>query len=301
MTSDIALAARGLVKRYGKVAAVDDLAMTVRRGDLYGFVGKNGAGKSTTLRLLTGLLRPDRGSFVFSGEESAVVLPRHRRKLAALIETPAFFGRLSGLDNLLLLGRLSGPLSKEAALGLLAETGLKDDARRPAAEYSLGMKQRLGLALVLAGGPEVVLLDEPTNGLDPSGVRDLRETLVRLWSERGVTVVVSSHLLPEVERMATRLGVVRGGRVVAEGTPAELLRADGRIAVVATPRAAARTALATFGLVTEDGGRLIVRTKDGIENGAIVRALVAAGVDVDAIGPDPRAFEALVLGTEDSP
>ncbi len=301
MTSDIALAARGLVKRYGKVAAVDDLALTVRRGDLYGFVGKNGAGKSTTLRLLTGLLRPDRGSFVFGGEESAVVLPRHRRKLAALVESPAFFGRLSGLDNLLLLGRLSAPLSQETAMRLLTETGLRDDARRPAAEYSLGMKQRLGLALVLAGNPEVVLLDEPTNGLDPSGVRDLRETLVRMRSERGVTVVVSSHLLPEVERIATRLGVVRGGKVVAEGTPAELLRADGRVAVEASPRAAAKTALQAFGPVTEDGERLIVRTKHGAANGAIVRALVAAGVDVASIGPDPRALEALVLGAETIP
>jgi ABC-2 type transport system ATP-binding protein len=299
MASDVALAARNLVKRFGRVAAVDGLSLAVRRGDLYGLVGRNGAGKSTTLRLLTGLLRPDAGEFAFGDETTRVVRPRHRRRLAALIEAPSFFGRLSGFENLLRLGRLSAPFSADEARRLLKLVGLADDARRPAAEYSLGMKQRLGLALLLAGGPDAVLLDEPTNGLDPAGVRDLREILLGLRRNEGATIIVSSHLLAEVERLATRLGVVRDGRVVAEGEPAELLRRDGRLVIEASPHAAAREVLARFGSVSEDGGRFVVRTRPETPASEVARALVAAGVALSSLGPDPRALEALVLGAEE--
>jgi ABC-2 type transport system ATP-binding protein len=298
MPAEVALAAAGLVKRYGRTTAVDGLTMTVRRGDLYGFVGRNGAGKSTALRLLTGLARPDAGTFVFDGEATPRVLPRHRRRLAALVDAPAFFGRLSALDNLLGLGRLTRPLRRDDAFALLREVGLADAAHRPAAEYSLGMKQRLGLALTLVGEPDVVLLDEPTNGLDPAGVRDLREILLALHARRGLTLVVSSHLLAEVERLATRLGVVRDGRVVAEGSPEELLRADGRTAVVGTPDDRVREVLARFGPVTDDGPRRVVRLSPGVARAELAAALHAAGVALDQLGPDPRALEALVLGAE---
>ncbi|HYC78178.1 MAG TPA: ABC transporter ATP-binding protein [Planctomycetota bacterium] len=298
MADDVVLAAEDLRKAFGRVRAVDGLSFSVRRGDFYGFVGRNGAGKTTTLRMLTGLVRPDGGVFRFGGERTTTVRPHHRARLAALVESPSFFGRLSGLDNLLGLGRLSGPLTRADAARLLEQVGLADAARRPAATYSLGMKQRLALALSLAGRPDVILLDEPTNGLDPAGVRDLRETLRRLHRERGLTLMVSSHLLSEVERLATRLGVVRDGRIAAEGTPEELLRADGRVVVAARPLDRAASVLARFGVTTVEDGRLVVRAAPDASRAAMTRALVEAGVEVDAVAPAADALERLVLGAE---
>jgi ABC-2 type transport system ATP-binding protein len=216
--------------------------------------------------------------------------------MAALIETPSLFLRLSGLENVLSLARLCGRLTRQDALNQLSRVGLADHQRRPAGDYSLGMKQRLALAVALASSPEVLILDEPTNGLDPEGIRDLRHMLIDL-NTQGMTILVSSHLLSEVERFATRIGVVRAGRMVVEGPIGEVLRGDAVLEIVARPADKARDLLARFGEARLEGGRVMLRLRDG-HSAAITRALVEAGLEVDGISARKSTLEALVVGDQ---
>jgi ABC-type multidrug transport system ATPase subunit len=291
------LEARKLVKRFGATPAVNGLDLSVRRGDLYGLVGLNGAGKTTTLRMLMGLIAPDTGSFIVRGEATTRIRPRHRARIAALIETPSLFHRLSGLDNVLAIARLSAPVTRRDAEEQLARVGLHAHQHRPAGDYSLGMKQRLALAVALAASPEILVLDEPTNGLDPEGIRDLRDALVRL-NAAGMTVLVSSHLLSEVERFATRIGVVRAGRMVVEGTIANALGDGGELEIVADPFERAAEIAARFGAVRHEGTTLFVRAEPP-DAAALNRALVDAGVAVHAIALRRRTLEDLVVGVEE--
>jgi ABC-2 type transport system ATP-binding protein len=293
------LEARGLVKRFGAIEAVGGLTLCVRRGDLYGLVGLNGAGKTTTLRMLVGLIAPTSGTLAFGGETTHRVHPRHRARMSALIEMPSLFARLSGLDNVLGLARLSGHVSRADAERHLDRVGLLAHARRPAGDYSLGMKQRLALAIALASSPEILILDEPTNGLDPEGIRDLRHMLVEL-SRAGMTIVVSSHLLSEVERFATAIGVMRAGRMVVEGPIGEVLHGAPALEVVARPADRALEVLKRFGEATRDGDTVTVLLRDG-EAAAVTRALVEAGLAVEAIAPRRSSLEALVVGEKGAP
>ena len=207
-----------LSRRFGSLRAVDGLDLAVPRGGVYGFLGPNGAGKTTTIRLLLGLLRADAGHVELFGERLA---PHRRRDLlrrvGALVEDPSLYSHLSGRENLEVTRRLlRAPRARVG--GLLAKVGLAEAADRPVRNYSLGMRQRLGLALALLGEPELLILDEPTNGLDPAGIREMRELIRRLSREEGVTIFLSSHLLGEIEQVADRLGIVRGGRLVFEGS-----------------------------------------------------------------------------------
>jgi ABC-type multidrug transport system ATPase subunit len=288
--------ARGLAKRFGDVDAVRGLDLKVCRGDLYGLVGLNGAGKTTTLRMLVGLITPTSGHLAFGGKETPRVRPEHRARMSALIETPSLFGRLSGLDNVLGVARLSGPVTRAEADRQLARVGLAAHARRRAGDYSLGMKQRLALAVALASRPEVLILDEPTNGLDPEGIRDLRHMLLDLNAE-GMTVIVSSHLLSEVERLATVVGVMRAGKMVVEGRAAEVLEGGAVLEVVARPPARAAEILARFGAVAVDGNVATVEVRDGAP-AAIARALVEAGVELDSMAPKRTSLENLVVGSK---
>jgi ABC-2 type transport system ATP-binding protein len=294
------LETRALVKRFGAIPAVSGLDLCVRRGDLYGLVGLNGAGKTTTLRMLTGLIAPTSGELVFAGEATRRVRPRHRARLSALIETPSLFLRLTGLDNVVAIAGLSGRVTKRDAEAHIARVGLTDHRHRPAGDYSLGMKQRLALAVALASSPDVLILDEPTNGLDPEGIRDLRHTLVDL-NAQGMTILVSSHLLSEVERFATRIGVMRAGRMIVEGPLAEVLAWESVLDIVARPADRALAVISTFGEATRDGNALRLRARDGTSSPAIVQALVGAGIDVESIAPRRSSLEALVVGHEERP
>ncbi len=295
--SETALATHQLCKSYGDVRAVDGLDLTVPKGALYGFVGLNGAGKTTTLRILMGLIRPTSGTITLAGETRDCVAPHQLRRVTAMIDGPSFFGRLTGRENLAALARLSGPVAKSHIESVLAEVDLVAAANRRVSGYSLGMKQRLGLALALLGAPEIVILDEPTNGLDPEGVAELRESLARLHRERGLTVLISSHLLGEVEKLATRIGVIRAGRLVAEGSLAELLAPTGSIRVEATPRESAARALSRFGVVRNDGAALVLDLAPG-PRPDVALALTNAECRVDAIVPQRLSLEQLVLGSE---
>ena len=216
-----AIVAAGLTRTFGAKRAVDDLTLTVRQGDIYGFVGRNGAGKSTVMKMICGLVPQTAGTVRIFGEPFAPGTTS--RRIGAVIEEPGFYPGLTGLDNVRCRALSLGlPDAKAASAQALEQVGLADVARKKAKTYSLGMKQRLGLALALVGSPDILMLDEPFNGLDPQVVREVRSLIVRLAEVRGVTVFISSHVLDQLERMVTRYGVIREGRLVREVTAAEV-------------------------------------------------------------------------------
>ena len=211
----------GLSKRYKNRWAVDHLDLQVEQGDIYGFIGRNGAGKSTTLKLLCGLARPTRGEILLFGKP--VRDPVARRRVGALIEHPGLYPDLSGRENLRLYAGLLGLDSPERQTDEVMEImGLSPGEKKPVRHYSMGMKQRLGVGLALLGGPDLLLLDEPINGLDPEGIRQMRDLLLRLNRERGLTILISSHILGELSKIATRYGIIQQGRLVEQLTAGEL-------------------------------------------------------------------------------
>ncbi|HUG48683.1 MAG TPA: ATP-binding cassette domain-containing protein [Candidatus Limnocylindria bacterium] len=240
-TEQLAVVTRGLVKRYGRQPALAGLDMNVPRGRVYGFLGPNGSGKTTTLRLLVGLMRPDGGSLELFGRPYDW---RDRRRLFAvgsLIETPSFYPYMSGRDNLRVLAAAGPPTPANRVDEVLDYVGLTGRARSKVSTYSLGMKQRLGIAAALLSDPQLLLLDEPANGLDPAGIVALRESL-RVLTGAGKTVLISSHILPEVEQLADVVGIIDRGRLLREGPLHSLLEETGRVrvrvAVEEMPRAA---------------------------------------------------------------
>jgi ABC-2 type transport system ATP-binding protein len=225
---DLALATRGLRKSYGKRLALDGLDLSVPTGVVYGFLGPNGAGKTTTMRLLTGLLHPDSGSIELLGSSFKRGDRKRLFEVGALVESPSFYPYLSGLVNLQMLAATGAPVPKGRVDELLELVGLRERQKDKVSGYSLGMKQRLGIAGALLSDPRLLLLDEPANGLDPAGIVAMRETLRRL-AAAGKTVFVSSHLLGEVRVLADVVGIITAGKLVREGTLDSLLRDQGLV------------------------------------------------------------------------
>ena len=223
--SDFVIQTDGLTKRYGEVVAVDGLSMEVRRGHVYGLLGPNGSGKTTTMGMLLGLVRPTSGSFsLFGGTD------RHRQALhrvGAIVETPSFYPYLSGRRNLAYFQGISGRGSPGEIDELLDRVGLLARADSRFQTYSLGMKQRLGLAYAMLGDPELLFLDEPTNGMDPEGMIEVRD-LIRSLGTEGRTVLLSSHLLHEVEQVCDSVTIISKGKLIAQGEVAQMLRSQGR-------------------------------------------------------------------------
>lgn len=205
---------------------LDNININVPAGSIYGFLGPNGAGKTTTMRLLTGLL-PQQGNHIqFFGQPLLSQLPTLFHRIGCLIETPSLYLHLSGLDNLRLVARMQG-IDEKKALHALQQVGLENAAQRKAGQYSLGMKQRLGIAIALLNEPKLLLLDEPVNGLDPNGMVEIRELLKELNQQKGITIFISSHLLHEVEKMCTHIGIIHKGSMQYEGKIDELANAGG--------------------------------------------------------------------------
>ena len=221
--SDVALQTEDLVKRFGARTAVNRLTIRVERGDIYGFLGPNGAGKSTTLRMLLGLVRPTSGAIKFPVRASNWEYLKARSRIGAIIETPAFYENFSGRRNLQLLASLSGGVQKKRVEEVLEIVDLRDRAHDPVKVYSLGMRQRLGIAQALLPTPELIILDEPTNGLDPQGIHETRNLIRRLRDEFRLTVLLSSHLLTEIEQLCNRVGIIHEGRLLYEGGPEALV------------------------------------------------------------------------------
>ena len=301
-----ALATEGLTKVYGDIRAVDDLDLSIERGTLYGFLGPNGAGKTTTIRMMLGLIAASSGTVGILGRHVRVAGERQPAlaHVGALIEEPAFWGYLSGGRNLEYFARAGGsgedtPRRLEGIDGALRAVGLAQAANKKVKAYSQGMRQRLGIALALLGQPDVLVLDEPTNGLDPQGMREIR-TLLRRLADDGTTVFVSSHLLAEVEAMCDRVGVLAHGRLVAEGSPSELRTEGDAVRVEVDDREAARVALHRLSGISAEGvgdgaGPLRVRLADGLVAADVNEALVRAGVRVGSLVPERATLEDVFL------
>jgi ABC-2 type transport system ATP-binding protein len=233
-TDGLALATRGLHKRYGSRVALAGLDLSVPTGVVYGFLGPNGAGKTTTMRLLTNLIRPDAGSIEMLGRPFGRGDRRRLFEVGALIESPAFYPYLSARENLRALAATGARTSRQRVEEMLDLVGLGERAKDKVSGYSLGMKQRLGIAAALLSDPKLLLLDEPANGLDPAGIVAMRDTL-RFLASAGKTVFVSSHILGEVQQLADVVGIIANGRLVREGTMGELLKGEGLIRVRVAP------------------------------------------------------------------
>lgn len=220
---DYILSAQGLTKHYGPTKALDNFTIHIPKGAIYGLVGRNGAGKTTLIRLLCGLQAPTEGSFSLYGIPSTSPdIPKARRRMGAVVETPSLYMALSAEENLRQQYRVLGLPSFDGLPELLNLVGLGDVGKKKVRNFSLGMKQRLGLAVALVGDPDFLILDEPTNGLDPQGIIDIRELILRLNREKGITVLISSHILDELSRLATHYGIVDRGRMVKELSAREL-------------------------------------------------------------------------------
>ena len=213
----------GLSKKYGSFQALSDLNMEIEKGAIYGFVGKNGAGKTTLIRLLCGLQKPSSGSFSLldkkNNEES---INKARRRVGAVVESPAFYKDMTAKDNLIQQYLMLGLPDFDGIDDLLQLVGLADTGKKKAKNFSLGMRQRLGIAIALCGNPDFIILDEPTNGLDPQGIIDIRELILKLNKERGITFLISSHILDELSRIATHYGFIDKGHMVREMSAEEL-------------------------------------------------------------------------------
>ncbi|HST19327.1 MAG TPA: ATP-binding cassette domain-containing protein [Gaiellaceae bacterium] len=291
--SEVPVEVRGLVKAYGPNRVVDAVDLTVEQGDIYGYLGPNGAGKTTTLRMMLGLIRRDGGSVKLFGRDPAAGIGALEH-VAGFVEAPTFYPYLTGRENLEFLGTLDGGVPGRRLDEVLDRVGLLDRARDRVGTYSLGMRQRLGIAASLMRSPKLLVLDEPANGLDPAGMRDLR-ALVSSLPEQGVTVLYSSHLLSDVEEVCNRVAIVNGGKISFEG------RLDELRASFAAP----------YRLETGDDGRALVAAKASgaldarIENGALwleassdvidrlTVTLGRAGIPIRSLGQERRTLEDL--------
>jgi ABC-type multidrug transport system ATPase subunit len=287
----------GLTRRFGPLTAVDRLDLAVPRGSVYGFLGPNAAGKTTTIRLLLGLLRPHAGAVRLFGQPLADHRRTLLRRVGALVESPSLYPNLTGRENLEVTRRLTG-VPRAGIDRALRTVQLHGAADRVVQGYSSGMRQRLGLALALLREPELLILDEPTNGLDPAGIHEMRELLCRLPEEYGATVFLSSHLLAEVEQVATHIGIIQAGQLRFQGTLDEL-HAEVRAHVVLgvdQPRRARKTLLGSGWSVDTNGGHRLSVAANGRSDAALINAqLVRGGVNVYHVQVEQPTLEDIFL------
>lgn len=296
MSDSLAIETVGLTKRFGKQTVVDGLGLAVPRGSVFGFLGPNGSGKTTTIRMLLGLANASSGEIRVLGgampARTAEVLPR----VGALVEGPGFYPYLSGSANLRRLDaadRHADPRTRAArVIAALDQVGLSHAASKKVGAYSLGMKQRLGIANALLSPRELIVLDEPTNGLDPQGTREVR-SLIRSLNHDGTTVLVSSHLLAEIEQICTHAAIMRAGVLVAQGSLDELRGGGAAVVTVLTPDAdAAARELGWLGLsATIDDGRVSAELPEGTPPEDLAAALVAAGVRLRGFAVERASLE----------
>ena len=280
--SELAIETLELSRRFGEIKAVNDLNLHVPKGSIYGFLGPNGSGKTTTIRLLLGLLKPNKGKTTNLGLQ----LQNHKleilKKIGAMIELPSLYGHLTGWENLEVTRRLING-NKGKISQVLEIVGLTNDANRLVKGYSQGMRQRLGLALALLNDPEILILDEPTNGLDPSGIHEIRNLISALPQKFGITIFLSSHLLSEIEQIATVVGIINSGKLLFEGSVQDLKsQRKGKIVIETNNPEKAKKVLENSGwvsFITKQG--LVEIINDSKENTARINTiLIQNNVDV---------------------
>jgi ABC-2 type transport system ATP-binding protein len=286
-----------LTKRYGSdVLAVDAMSFSVEKGQVFGFLGPNGSGKTTTIGMLLGIITPTAGVVRLLGLSGRIGLHEARQRIGATLETPNFYPHLSGLDNLRIVANLKN-VDRDRVDSTLDLVGLLDRAKHKFQGYSLGMKQRLAIAATLLGDPELVILDEPANGLDPEGIREIRDLIVDLGA-RGKTVFVSSHLLHEVERCCTHVAILRKGRLVRQSSVHDLLAGATALEVRSDDRERLRLAALAYPKTTSaevDGDAIVVQLTDN-DAAAFNRYLAGHGIFASRLAPRGLSLEEAFIG-----
>ena len=292
---DSILSTKGLSKKYKKQMAVNGVDMHIERGDIYGFVGENGSGKTTVIRLITGLISPCAGSFkLFGVENRSSGIGKARSRIGAIVETPSIYLNMSAYDNLKTQSIILGIDDNEKILSVLNDVGLGDlyKEKKHAGNFSLGMRQRLGIAMALLGDPEFLILDEPMNGLDPAGIVGIRELILKLNRERGITFLISSHILTELALVATKYGIISKGKLIKEITAEQLHNECSRTTAISAdnPR---KLGEIVENLVnnkleyTNDGVKIV----GNIDLNAVLSAIIAGGVKILSINCSETTFE----------
>ena len=287
------LQTEALTKKYRGRVAVDAVSLTVARGEIFGFLGQNGAGKSTLIRMALGLVRPTRGRVLLFGHDMARRPLKALQSVGAIVEAPAFYENFSGWDNLRILAAMSGGVQRKRIEETLALVDLPGRAKDPVRTYSHGMRQRLGIAQALLPAPEFIILDEPTDGLDPQGIREVRLLLPRLRDELGLTILISSHLLHEVEQVCSTVAIIDEGRLLYQGATDNLLAKDKIVRITVDPLEDA------FQLLTRDsklsvrrnGSRSLYLTMPNDEIPRVNALLVGHGMRVSEISPQRATLE----------
>ncbi|MCV9885051.1 ABC transporter ATP-binding protein [Metabacillus halosaccharovorans] len=285
-----------LTKTFNGRAAVNQVNLSIPKGAIYGFLGPNGAGKTTAIKLLLGLMKETSGSIQIFGKELKKEKQTILRNIGSLVESPSYYGHLSARENLELL-QIILQTPKERIDEVLSIVRLEKDANRPVKGFSLGMKQRLGIASALLGSPELLILDEPTNGLDPSGIIEMRELIKSLPEKYGVTVLVSSHLLSEIDQMATVVGIISKGSLIFQDS-IDVLRKKSvnKIRIQTNNREAAWKVLIKEGLKgSAEGDYVSFNQSTNKDVAAMVRALVQNGLDVYRVEEEKRSLESIFL------
>ncbi len=286
-----------LTRKFGRFVAVDGIDLQVPTGSIYGFLGPNGAGKTTSIRMLLGLIKPTSGSVQLFDTPAKEKRMELLRRIGSLVEAPSLYAHLTGWENLEVIRRLRG-VDRSHIERVLKIVNLEKDAHRLAGQYSQGMQQRLGLALALLGEPRLLILDEPTNGLDPAGIHEIRELIRRLPQEHGVTVFVSSHLLTEVEQIATHIGIILGGILIFQGTP-DQLRAqyqDHVVIKVDQPQIAQQLLLGLGWKANWNGNHHLRVAANGEADAALMtKQLVQGGVKIYRLGLEQLSLEDIFL------
>jgi ABC-type multidrug transport system ATPase subunit len=294
MGTKILLETRGLNKTFGKRKVIDNLNLKVEQGDIYGFLGPNGSGKTTTIRMMLGLIHPDSGEVKIDGYDLKTDFKKAISPVGAIVENPTFYTYLSAYDNLKLMANLVPGINETRVKEVLDIVGLKDRAEDKVKTYSLGMKQRLGIANALLNNPKIIILDEPTNGLDPQGMKEIKEMIAQLASEKGITFFISSHLLNEVEQICTKVGIIKEGKLLAEGNVKELLRIENEVLEVYTSEIEkAENILRTLDYVKsvdKSTNGLIVQLDKG-NSAKLNQILVKNDVQVESIVPQNNTLE----------
>ncbi|TCC93419.1 ATP-binding cassette domain-containing protein [Pedobacter frigiditerrae] len=295
--SNFAIETVGLTYNFGAQTVVKDLSLQVPQGSIYGFLGPNGAGKTTTIKILLNLLQsPSDQVFIFGKEINSNRIASLKR-MGALVEQPAIYAHLTGKENLVNRCILLG-IKRSKCAEMLSLVGLTDAANKKAGKYSLGMKQRLGIALALISDPELLLLDEPTNGLDPNGIIEIRNLMIELTAKHGKTILVSSHLLAEIERTATHVGIINKGQLLFQGTINELhdlSKPSVKIETDNQEKAIEILSNAGAEIVQKDGQTVSVIFKTKADMGTMNTLLVQNGVTVFSIGKERKDLENLFL------
>ena len=279
------LTTQNLTKRYGKHYAADKINIHIKKGEIYGLIGRNGAGKTTILRMISGLSNPTAGTYSINGKTGAQ-LNTERKTVGTLIEAPGLYPSMSAYENLKIKCIANGKNNEKYIKDLLTLVGLENTGNKKTKEFSLGMRQRLGIALALAGDPEIIVLDEPINGLDPQGIVEVREILAKLSKEKGITILISSHILDELSKIADSYGIIHEGKLIDELTAEQLNERCGEFVVLKTDDIN-KTANVLMNMNITDFEQVNNETikihKLNTETAEIVKNLVSAGINVSEI------------------